>query len=98
MSYQKSEAMKNKMTDVRNILIAQLERLNDDELQGEALKAELEKAEQMANIGKVLVESAKVEVIFLKVTGGTEGTGFMPAPEKIAEPKALSQRRKVYED
>jgi len=85
------------MIDVRNLLIAQLERLSDDELQGDALTAELQRAEQMANIGKVLVESAKVEVIFLKATGGTDGTGFLPAPE-TTETKPLPTRRRVYED
>lgn len=37
------------------------------------------KAKAIVDIGRVLVESAKVEVAFLETTGDVLSTGFMPA-------------------
>ena len=65
--------MKNKIDDLRNHLFAALEQLADDEK-----PMDIARAQAIANVAKVVIESAKVEVAFLKVTGGVEGSGFMP--------------------
>lgn len=49
---------------------------------------ELDRAKAVADLGRVLVESAKVEVEFLKTTGALRSTGFLPD----ADEQAPSQR------
>lgn len=62
---------RNKMTDVRDHLILAMEKLHDGDM-------EVPQAKAMAEIGKVLVESAKAEVDFIKATGMiTKGSGFV---------------------
>lgn len=62
---------RNKMTDVRNNLIEAMEKLNSGDMEAKDAKA-------IADIGKVLVESAKVEVDFIKATGVlNQDTGFI---------------------
>lgn len=68
---------RNKIGDLRNHLFAALERLNDESLTGEQLNDELKKSEAIANIGKVLVESAKVEVKYIQVVNG-DNCDFIP--------------------
>jgi hypothetical protein len=67
--------MKNKLTDVRNLLIEAMEGLNDPES-----GMTIEKAKAMADIGQVLVNSAKVEVDFIRATN-SDGSGFFPMDE-----------------
>jgi hypothetical protein len=79
--------MKNKIDDLRNHLFATLEALRDEEK-----PMDLDRAREIANVGRVIVESAKVEVDFLKATGERQSTGFLPIEddEKPA-PKRLTQ-------
>jgi len=65
--------MKNTMDDLRNHLFATIEALQDEEK-----PMDLARAREIANVGKVLIESAKVEVDFLKVTGERKSTNFLP--------------------
>ena len=71
--------MKNKIEDLRNHIFSQLELLDDEELLNnpEKLKLQLQRASVVAELGSVIVESAKIEVKFLEVVGG-QGTGFLP--------------------
>jgi len=70
--------MKNKMTDVRNILIEAMEKLNDKEAM-DAGEMTIERAKALVDLGQVIVNSAKVEVDFLQTIGDknyrAEGTG-----------------------
>lgn len=78
--------MKNDMTAVRNLLIKQLQDLVDPE---DDKPVDIEKAKAVANIGKVLVESAKAEVLFLKVMQEEglplNGTGFIKNTKQLAD-------------
>lgn len=68
--------MRNKIEDLRNLLFEQIERLMDEDLD---LAAETKRAESVAAIAAVLVQSAKVEVDFLRMVGAEgSGTGFIP--------------------
>lgn len=60
---------RNKIHDLRNHLFEQLERLNDDELSNENLDKEIHRAKAMSELAKNIVESAKVEVHYLRITG-----------------------------
>lgn len=63
--------MKNKMEDLRNHLFAALEGLADTEN-----PMEIERAKAIAEVGQVLINTAKVEVEHLKLTGG-KGSAFL---------------------
>lgn len=66
--------MKNKISDLRNHLFAQLEKLTDCS-KGE-LDTEIDRAASMVEIAKTLIESARVEVDFIKITNSESGDFF----------------------
>lgn len=59
--------MKNKLSDLNNHLFAQLERLGNEDLSGEALKAEISRAKAVANVATQIVNSSKVTVDAMKL-------------------------------
>lgn len=61
--------MKNKISDLRDHMFAQLERLGQDDLSAEDLEKEIKRAQAISDVGKVIVESAKTEVMYAKLTG-----------------------------
>lgn len=58
---------KNTLSDLNNHLFLQLERLNDEDLTTEQLQKESLRAKHMANIGKQIIENAKVTLEAAKV-------------------------------
>ena len=80
--------MKNKIEDLRNHLFATLESLRDPDK-----PMEVDRARAIADVSKVLIESAKVEVDHLraldalgvKVDGA--GTGFISGNNLLPQPK-----------
>lgn len=69
---------KNKITDLRNHLFEQLERLSDEDVD---LEKEIKRANAVAQIAREVINSAKVEVDFQKVVGGI-GSDFIQASRK----------------
>lgn len=65
--------MKNKIEDLRNHMFVALEKLAEAETP-EEMQKELERSKAIAEVGKVLVDSAKVEVDFVKATRGDVST------------------------
>ena len=65
---------KNKITDLRDHLFMQMENLKDIDLSKPEnhamLQLEVERARAMTNISNSILESAKIEVAFLKHTEG----------------------------
>jgi len=87
--------MKNKIEDLRNHLFATLEALRDEEK-----PLDLDRAEAIAKVAQVIVNSATLEVKFINAVGG-KGSGFisgmaLPAPEdgKQAQPNTTVHRIK----
>lgn len=72
--------MKNRIDDLRNHLFATLEALRDEEK-----PMDLARAREIANVGRTIIESAKVEVDFLRATGMTQGTDFIPVEDADGE-------------
>lgn len=53
--------MKNTLGDLNNHLFAQLEKLNDDELNGEQLDAEIRRTEAMAKISEQIIKTGELQ-------------------------------------
>lgn len=70
--------MRNKIEDLRNHLFATLEALQDDEK-----PMDLDRAKAIADVGQVIINSAKLEVDFIKVIGRDHGTGFIPEEKRL---------------
>lgn len=93
--------MANTIDDLRSHLFETLAALKDKDQ-----PMELDRARAVADVAKVIVESAKVEVDFLKVTGAVKSTGFMPEADtagglvvrrqigKVADPGAAGAGRR----
>jgi hypothetical protein len=69
---------RNKIEDLRNHLFATLEALQDEEK-----PMEIDRAKTIADVAQVIVNSAKIEVDFIKATGRSQGTGFIPEERLI---------------
>lgn len=61
--------MKNNLSDLNNHLFAQIERLGDEDLKGEKLKEEINRAKAMAGIATQIVHTAKITVDAMKLVG-----------------------------
>ena len=70
--------MNNKLVDLRNHLFSALEGLADKEH-----PMDIERAKAVAEVAKVIVDSAKVEVDFMREFNIEHGTGFLPEGEAV---------------
>ncbi len=78
---------RNKIDDLRNHLFETLEALKDDEK-----PMDLDRAKAIADVARVIVESAKVEVQFIEALG-SKGTGFLPEAEEVpARPRLAAAK------
>ncbi|MCO5285189.1 MAG: hypothetical protein M9898_02105 [Chitinophagaceae bacterium] len=59
--------MKNKLSDLNNHLFAQLERLGDENLTGEDLIREIDRAKAMSGVATQIVNGTKVVVDAMKL-------------------------------
>lgn len=50
--------MENKLTDLNNILFEQIERLNDDDLHGEALKQQIKRSQAIERVAGMIIANA----------------------------------------
>jgi hypothetical protein len=78
--------MKNRMKDLRNHLFETLEALKD-----EAKPMDVDRALAVAHVANVLIESAKVEVAFIRATDAVLEGEFFDTP--LEEPKPRPVRR-----
>jgi hypothetical protein len=67
---------RNKIEDLRNHLFEVIEMLKDGDI-------DMDKAKTIAEVAQVIVNSAKVEVNFIKVVHGN-GSGFIPVGNRGA--------------
>lgn len=70
--------MKNKMEDLRNHLFETIEMLKDDDK-----RMSIEKAKVISDVAQTLVNTAKVEVDYLKATEQQHGTGFLESDRHL---------------
>lgn len=78
--------MKNKIEDLRNHLFETMEALKDPEK-----PMDIDRAKAIAAVAKEVIETAKVEVDFLRVTGAANGSGFITSDRQLPEAKAAKR-------
>ncbi len=71
--------MKNKLIDLNDHMFAQLERLNDEDLKGDDLKAEIERSKAMANVGRQVIDNARLALDAYRLEREYGKTGRAPA-------------------
>jgi hypothetical protein len=76
--------MKNKISDLRNHLFSVLEELTDPDSTYDIAKAKV-----VADVAQVIINSAKIENDYIKIIGGSHGTGFI---EERNEVKQLNEK------
>ena len=82
------ENMKNSIEDLRNHLFETIELLKDGKMETGTVKA-------ITNAAQGILNSAKIEVDFIKAMGGIgEGTGFIPLKPKKVDMKKLTKANK----
>ena len=59
--------MKNGIVDLNNHLFAEMERLGDEDLKGDELKEELERADSMARIATQIVQNNNTALKAIKI-------------------------------
>lgn len=85
--------MKNKMDDLRNHLFEQLERLKDATDQD--LQTEIDRSRAIVSTAGQLIDTAKVEVQYLHVTGQGEGSQFLRGRDPERPTLAAVDQRKI---
>ncbi|MDO7829590.1 hypothetical protein Q5E86_15005 [Providencia sp. CRE-138-0111] len=64
--------MKNNLEDLHNHLFAQLERLSDEDLKGDDLKEEINRAKAVSDIASSIVENGKLAITVKRMLGDNE--------------------------
>ena len=63
--------MKNKLIDLNNHLFAQLERLSDEEIEGDKLTEEIERSRAIGQIARNIIDNARLALDGQKALGET---------------------------
>lgn len=74
--------MKNKLIDLNNHLFAQLERLSDEDLKGDELTAEVQRADAIVQVSDQIIRNADLDLKAAKLIAENSGT-FAPAQALI---------------
>ncbi len=75
--------MQNSMTDLKNYLFEQIERVNDDSLDDEGLERAIKRSKAVTETAKTIVEISKTQLDALKYA--TEELGIETKPEAVAQ-------------
>lgn len=73
--------MENNIKELRDELFATLRALRDPEK-----PMDIDRAKAVSEVAGQIIQSAKVEVDYLRVTGAAESTGFIPDAKKLPKP------------
>ena len=78
--------MENKLTDLNNILFEQIERLNDDDLHGEALKQQIKRSQAIESVAGMIIANANTVLKAEKLNG----ISWMPMSKKVIRARSNS--------
>ncbi|OTO02218.1 hypothetical protein [Enterococcus sp. 5B3_DIV0040] len=73
---------RNTLADLNNHLFEQLERLNDEELQGEELEREIKRSQSISAISDKIIDNANLQLKAVKVAQ-EYGVALKELPENI---------------
>lgn len=69
----------NKMTDLNDLLFAQLERINDESLKGKEFDREIERSKAIAAVAGVITKNAEIAVKAAQIVSERQSTKqYMP--------------------
>lgn len=85
--------MENKLTDLNNILFEQIERLNDDDLHGEALKQQIKRSQAIESVAGMIIANANtvLKAEKLKMEYAMDDRD----PSKVPEMLRIEDRKKI---
>jgi hypothetical protein len=76
--------MSNDITELRSVLFDTLRDLRNKEA-----TIDIERCSAINDIAQTIIQTAKVEVDHMRVTGGTSSSGFLPAPTTLPPIKTM---------
>ncbi|MEG1497651.1 MAG: hypothetical protein RR385_09800 [Clostridiales bacterium] len=76
--------MQNKLSDLNNRLFAQLERLDDEELAGEELKSEIERAKAVTGVASQIIANGNL-VLKAAIAVENSFSGSFEKPKMLEE-------------
>jgi len=87
--------MKNRLSDLQNHLFSMIEKINDDNLKGEALKEEIERAASINELAKTAVANGALMIKCVDTLYGIPVNDEVPLlPKSEAETFILDKERK----
>jgi hypothetical protein len=75
--------MKNTLGDLNNHLFAQLERLNDEDLKGEELQKEIERARAVTSVASQIIQNGNLVLQTEKFKAETLGRSKVETPKML---------------
>ena len=76
--------MKNKLTDLNNHLFAEIERLGDEDLNGDDLKTEIERARAITSVATQIINAGNLGLNAAKAMGDSMNADFS-APKMLLD-------------
>ncbi len=76
--------MKNKLTDLNDILFAQLERLSDEGLKPEEIATEINRSRAVVDVADSIVENARLQLEAVRLVAEHKGMVKLPTFGAIA--------------
>lgn len=70
--------VKNTLTDLNDHLFAQMERLNDEALEGDALEAEIQRSRAVCDVAEQIIENASTVIRVVKMRGEMGAAANVP--------------------
>lgn len=83
--------MENKLTDLNNILFEQIERLNDDDLHGEALKQQIKRSQAIESVAGMIIANTVLKAEKLKMEYAMDDRD----PSQVPEMLRIEDRKKI---
>lgn len=77
--------MNNTLVDLNNYLFEQIERLNDDELEGEKLKEEITRSKALTDIASAIIANANTVLNAKKLQADTLGRSNVSIPKMLED-------------
>lgn len=79
--------MQNKLVDLNNHLFMVIEKLNDDELTGEALESEMKRASTITSVANAIIQNGRLALqVYDKSNEWEKFSGSKKLPEMLSLP------------